>query len=290
MLLKTGGRRHTNPPDCEMEEKMSFNWINPNEISFQCILLMDRYMIRQICGQDCADDEAYFKSLSIALAYNDAVAWYCRTKAPETAGVVEKLVAAAPGGCTGQQVRQAECFVLDRHDWAVVYIYPELMNRNCPYIYNWDREKLFELADFTDKVVLDVGAGTGRLSFAAALYARHVYASEPVERLREFMRDKILREKIRNVTVLDGMCHWLPYEDNTFDIVMSGHVVGDDYDGELAELERVVKSGGWILDCPGEEDRKSAPKRELLDRGFESFYYKGKTGGDIYRYRKQVLK
>lgn len=52
----------------------------------------------------------------------------------------------------------------------------------------------------------------------------------------------MLDEEIRNVTVLDGMCDWLPYEDDTFDIVMSGYVVGDDYDRELAELERVVKS------------------------------------------------
>ena len=81
-----------------------------------------------------------------------------------------------------------------------------------------------------------------------------------------------------------------PYEDNAFDIVMSGHVVGDDYDKELAELERATKSGGWILDCPGEDDRKAAPKQELLKRGFDSFYYVGKTGGDIYRYRKQVIK
>lgn len=269
---------------------MSFKWIDPNEISFQCILLMDRYLLRQICAQNSTYDEKYFRNLSIALAYNDAVAWYCRTKAPEIAGQVEKMIAAAPVGCTREQVRQAECFVLDRHDWAVVYVYPELMNRNCPYIRDWDKERLFELVDFTDKIVLDVGAGTGRLAFAAAQKARHVYASEPVDRLREFMRDKITREEIRNVTVLDGMCDWLPYEDDTFDIVMSGHVVGDDYDRELAELERVVKSGGWILDCPGEDDRGSAPDQEMLGRGFEQFYYVSKTGGDIYRYRKQMLK
>ncbi len=269
---------------------MSFNWINPNEISFNCILMMDRYLIRHICAGGGADDEEYLKSLSIALAYNDAVAWYCKTMAPEVAGQVEKMISAAPEGCTEEQVRRAERFVLHRHEWAVVYVYPELMNRNCPYIYDWDEERLFELADFTDKIVLDVGAGTGRLAFAAARRARRVYASEPADRLREFMRDKIARDRIENVTVLDGKCDWLPYEDNTFDIVMSGHVVGDDYDRELAELERVVKDGGWILDCPGEDDRKACPKQELLERGFAYFYYVGKTGGDIYRYRKQVKK
>ena len=152
------------------------------------------------------------------------------------------------------------------------------------------KSEVLELADFTDKVVLDVGAGSGRLAFAAARKAKSVYASEPVDRLREFMRDKIRKEGIQNVTVLDGTCDRLPYEDNTFDIVMSGHVVGDDYEKELGELTRVVKNGGWILDCPGEDDRQASLKQELLERGFEYFYYKSRNGGDVYRYRKQIFK
>ena len=269
---------------------MSFNWIDPTEYSFNCILLMDKFIIRQICTASWYDEE-YLKNLSIALAYNPVVAWYCKEKAPEIANDVNKLTAAAPMGCTKEYVRKAECFILDRHDWAVVYAYPDVMNKNCPYIYNWDKERLFELTDFTDKVVLDVGAGTGRLTFAAAEKARYVNADEPVDRLREFMREKIKRKQIHNVTVLDGFCDCLPYEDNTFDIVMSGHVIGDDYDKEISELERITKNGGWILDCPGEDDRKKdTPDQNLTKRGFEYLYYLGKTGGDIYRYRKQVVK
>ena len=71
---------------------------------------------------------------------------------------------------------------------------------------------------------------------------------------------------------------------------MSGHVVGDDYEKELGELTRVVKNGGWILDCPGEDDRQASLKQELLERGFEYFYYKSRNGGDVYRYRKQIFK
>lgn len=146
--------------------------------------------------------QTYFQNLGIALAHNPAVAWYCKEKVPEIAEHVEKLIAAAPNGCTKEQIRQAECMVLGRHDWAVVYVYPEIMNQNCPYIYNWDKRKFFE----------------------------------------------------------------------------------------LAELGRITKSGGWILVCPGEDDRKAVPEQEMLKRGFEYFYYVGKTGGDIYRYRKQVIK
>ena len=187
---------------------------------------MDRHNIRLIRTQSFGDEEEYFQNLGVALAYNPAVAWYCKKKAPEIAGHVEKLIATAPNGCTKEWIRQAECYVLDQYDWAVVYVYPEIMNQNCPYINNWDKRK----------------------------HARFTPAS--LWRLRDFMRKKIEQEEIRNVAVLDGMCDCPPYEDSTIDIVMSGHVLGDDYDKELAELERVTKSGGWILDCPGENDRK----------------------------------
>lgn len=197
---------------------MSNHWINPKEISFNCILLMDRWLVRYLCS---SGEKTYNDNLGIALAHNPAVKWYCKAKAPEVSETVERLVKQVPSDFSTEEVKEAECFVLDRMDWAVVYVFPQLMNSNCPYIYNWDKKRLFELADFNDKIVLDVGSGTGRLAFAAAQKAKHVYASEPVDELREYMRDKIKREGIQNVTVLDGTVACLPYEDSTFDIVMS---------------------------------------------------------------------
>jgi ubiquinone/menaquinone biosynthesis C-methylase UbiE len=172
----------------------------------------------------------------------------------------------------------------------VVYAYPDLMDTQCDFIYAWDKARLFELCDLTGKVALDVGSGSGRLAFAAAERARHVYASEPVDMLREYLRDKVRREHIGNVTVVDGTVEAIPYPDGMFDVVMSGHVVGDNLDAEIAELMRVTKNGGWILDCPGERNNKSEPNRALMDRGWEMFHYVSSLGGDVYRYRKQIYK
>ena len=170
---------------------------------------------------------------------------------------------------------------------SMVYLYPETMNKNCEYIYDWDKQRLYELADFDGKIVLDVGAGTGRLTFAAAPKAKHIYASEPVDRLREFMRDEIKRQGIKNITVLDGICEWLPYEDNTFDIVMSGHVLADDWDKEIAEQARVCKPRGWLLDCSGDNDE---PKSELVKRGWEEVRYTDSSGTLMFNYRKRIKK
>lgn len=268
---------------------MKFNWINAEELAFNSFLLMDRWLVRMICNNYLYWPE-FIDNLGIALAYNPTVAWYFVHRSPESKSVIDKLIAIAPKNLCVNEVRKAEVFVMGAMETSVIYAYPEIMEKNCDYIYDWDKRYLFELADFTDKLVLDVGSGTGRLAFAAAEKAKRVYASEPTDMLREYMRDKIKRENINNVIVVDGTVEQIPYEENTFDIVMSGHVVGDDYDHEIDELARVVKNGGFIIDCIGEDNRKRKPDEELLKRGFESFYHISKTGGDIYRYRKMVIK
>jgi len=164
------------------------------------------------------------------------------------------------------------------------------MEEKCDYIRGWNNEHLFKLADFTGKTVLDVGAGSGRLTFAAAEKAAWVYASEPVGTLRDFMRDKIKEKSIKNVRVLDGIITELPFPDNIFDIVMSGHVVGDDWDNEIAEITRVCKNGGWLLNCPGDSEGDLKPCTELTSRGWEELHYIGSYGYDVHIHRKKVIK
>jgi hypothetical protein len=72
-----------------------------------------------------------------------------------------------------------------------------------------------------------------------------------------------------------------------FDIAISDYAVGDDHEIEITEFTRVVRNGGYIIDCPGDDDfKRKGPDSELLKRGFEYFYHKSSLGGDIYRYRK----
>lgn len=274
---------------------MSYNWINAEDFSINSILLMDRWMLQQLVGLGDSNrydkDSKYRELLGIIVAYNPAVYWYFINKSPEASERIEKLRASAPENLSAEEVRKSEIELLNMIDAFIVYLYPDVMNANCPYIRDWDKEKLLSIVDFTDKVVLDIGSGTGRLAFAAATKAKKVYASEPVDRLREYMRDKIAKEGITNVVVLDGTIEAIPFEDSTFDIVMSACVLGLDYEREIASLERVVKNGGYIIDCMGEDDRKiEAPRQPLLDAGFQWSHYISKNGGDVYRYWKKVTK
>jgi SAM-dependent methyltransferase len=271
---------------------MSLNWINPSDYSFNSFLLSERFQIRLMfnsCGWRNNKDE-WKRSMGIALNANSAVKWYFKRRCPEYSTLIEEITANAPAVTDAGLIREAEIYILLSVEDFTIYTTPEVMAENCDFIRGWNKERLFELADLTGKVVLDTGAGSGRLTFAAAEKAAWVYASEPVGTLREFMRDKIAEESIKNVRVLDGLLPDLPFPDNLFDVVMSGHVVGDDWDNELAELIRVCKNGGWLLDCPGDSERNMKPCGELTSRGWEELHYVGNYGKDVYIHRKQIIK
>ncbi len=271
---------------------MSLNWINPEDFSFNSFLLMERFQIRLMmdsCGW--RNEKAEWRyNMGVALNANPVVKWYFEHKCPECTAVVRDLTASAPTCTDAVEVRKAEVYVLASVEDFVIYTRPEMMETCCDFIKGWDKKRLYELADFKGKIVLDVGSGSGRLAFAAAELASEVYASEPVETLRQYMRMIITQKGIQNMRVLDGMADALPFPDNSFDIVMSGHVVGDDYETEIAELTRVCKPGGWLLDCPGDSLFDMKLDEKEVSFGFKPIQYKGFFGKDVYCYRKQVLK
>ena len=263
----------------------NIGWINTEEYSFDCMLLMERFQIRLMLESLSGETE---EAMAAALKANPKAAWLFERKCPEMAERVKTLAAQAPESLTAEQIRTAEIRVMDEFEDFVVYTTPEVMEKQCDFIYGWNRERLYELCSLEGKTVLDVGSGTGRLAFAAAEKAAFVAASEPVDTLREFIRDEIARRGIRNMRVCDGLCHSLPFPDQCFDVVMSGHVVGDFFREEVDELARITKPGGWLLDVPGDQRRETGRNEQLLADGWEELAYTGSFGMTTYRYRRQV--
>lgn len=284
---------------------MIYHWINAEEFSMETILLFDRRVIRYIMSENAWYNNGqrdYKTDMAKALSRYPYVVQFCKRKAPECAGFLKELEAInAAGflkeirgidaaGISEAEARRAEAAILSALEPFVVYAYPEVMEQ-LGYIRNWSPERLYALAEFKEKLVLDIGSGTGRLAFAAAARAKRVYASEPCDVLREYMRDKIRQNGITNMKVLDGEVTNLPYEDNTFDIVMAGHVASDWYEEGLAEMTRVVKDGGVLVCCNGDDEvKRKAPEEELVRGGFEYFVQESCEGGVIYDYRKVVHK
>lgn len=271
---------------------LGLGWIDADDYSFNAFLLMERFQIAHMFNQSGwrNNNDEWKHNMGIALNANPAVKWYFINRCPECTGIVEDLSKNAPNTTDLNEIRNAEVYSLASVEDFIVHTTPEVMFEKCDYIRGWNKQRLFDLVDLNQKVVLDVGAGSGRLTFAAAEKAKWVYASEPVRTMREFIRDEIARKNIKNIRVLDGFITELPFPDDTFDIVMQGHVLGDDWDNEIAEITRVCRSGGWLLNCPGDSERVYSPCIELTSRGWEEIHYIGSYGKDVFIHRKRVVK
>ena len=90
--------------------------------------------------------------------------------------------------------------------------------------------------------VLDLAAGTGKLTFALARTGARVVAVEPVERMRA-----ALAESLPDVTVMDGVAEAIPLRDAAVEAVTVGQAFHwFDGDAALAEIHRVLKPGGRL--------------------------------------------
>jgi SAM-dependent methyltransferase len=100
-------------------------------------------------------------------------------------------------------------------------------------------------------VVLDAGAGAGRVTLPLARRARKVYAMDPSPPLLNILDGKLSSAGMRNVELVRGVFRRVPLPDNSVDAVVSCSAFGmqDARGGErgLDELMRVTRPGGRIL-------------------------------------------
>lgn len=146
---------------------------------------------------------------------------------------------------------------------------------------------LDELPVRSDAEVLDVGAGTGKLTRVLAARYAHVTAVEPLDGMRA-----ILRRVLPEATALAGSAEDIPLGDASVDAVFAGQAfhwfANDD---AVRELGRVLRPGGIValvwnepvdpsplpaayhayleeLHAPSlERAQQGEPWRELLERG-----------------------
>ncbi len=135
--------------------------------------------------------------------------------------------------------------------WELLYrLEPELYDRLVsaerlhPGVLGW-------LPDDVERIV-EVGAGTGRLTLELSRRAQEVVAVEPAAPLRQLLNRKLLRVDHRHrVRVTHGFFDDLPVTDDCADLVVacSAFTAATAHGGEagLAEMERVCRPGGCVV-------------------------------------------
>lgn len=182
-----------------------------------------------------------------------AIQRFLAHKHPPVASYLEGILAQHEP--VGSDEELAGC--ADNVVWTIADL---LVYNKCPEFYDgmgfhqWDLREITNITPLDGKIVIDGGAGTGRVALEAARTARYVFAVEPVTRLRQFMREKATRQGQDNVYVIDGFLHAIPLPDDFADVLITSHALGWQLEDELREFERVVKTDGWVIHCPGTAD------------------------------------
>ncbi len=201
------------------------------------------------------------------------------------ADVMTEHAPAAPGDLAA--CRQA--LVWELADWITYQRAPELYDIGVQV--DWDIAAVAEKVDLEGKVVIDAGAGTGRVAFDAAAAAQHVYAVEPVARLRRYMRQKAASVGLDNLFVLDGFLHAIPLPTGTADVLLTCQAIGWRVDEELHEIRRILKPGGTAVHLFGAASASSMASSplhaQLVASGYQpDTYQKGPV--QILEYWKRI--
>jgi SAM-dependent methyltransferase len=244
---------------------MPLHWIDAENLSFNTMLLLERVQLSWLPGW--VPDAP----LAIALKANPVVEWYMRNKCPEIQKWLDHVMSLpeASKRFRKEKIRRAEEFILYMINDLVVYAVDPDIYDGMEFL-KYPDSVLTGLVDFSGKKVVDVGSGTGRLAFVAAEKgAAWVYAVEPVGNLRRFLKEKAQRLGYQNFSAVDGLITSIPFEDGFADVVLAGHVFGDNFEGELAELKRVTRPGGMVILCPGSSRSEDPTHQFLVERGIQ---------------------
>ena len=242
---------------------VNLGWLDIKDIDFNALLFLEPLHIRYLATQKPT------RALGTTLSHHPAIRWYLEQKHPPIADLIAHCLTLAKPNPSNEELRQAELEVLTgMQDWLIYLLEPERYDQL--EFLAWDDDSLLCMADFKDKIVLDVGSGTGRLAFTIAPFAKVVYAIEPVQNLRQYLYKKREKLSVKNLYPIDGTITQIPFPDNFADILMAGHVFGDSPEREYQEICRVVRYGGKILLHPGTNaNAENDAHRFLVAKGFE---------------------
>ena len=144
------------------------------------------------------------------------------------------------------------------------------------YLNSFEQDKLIPLLrDVEDKKVLDIGAGTGRLTMMLAKLGAEVTAVDVSKKMLEALNKKCVQAKLRVTTIL-GNAEKLAFENKTFNVVIAAFLIVHlkDLRKFFDEAYRVLKDGGTFVVTNINQKDPPLVKIKNGDILIESFYHR----------------
>jgi SAM-dependent methyltransferase len=170
------------------------------------------------------------------------LARHLRLRAPEAAPRIDALLAAHGPIPAAALIGVHEAVVWEVADLVAYERAPALYDERSGIPFA--PVAVTSLAPLAGAVVVDVGAGTGRVALALAPLARQVVAVEPVAALRRYLRRRAAGAGVGPLLVTDGFLDAVPLPAESADVLVTCHAIGWRLDAELAEIHRVLRRGG----------------------------------------------
>ncbi len=154
------------------------------------------------------------------------------------------------------------------------------------YLDGFEKDKLLPLlGDLNGKNVLDVGAGTGRLTLRLAKLGADVTALDVSEEMLEEIKKKLKRNLSHlrqgyggqaEIKMVVGDCESLQFDDESFDVVVATFLVVHlkDLKRFFDEVYRVLKPGGKFLVTNINQKRPPEIKTKQGMIEIESYYHR----------------
>lgn len=105
------------------------------------------------------------------------------------------------------------------------------------------------LQPHSDAHLLDLGCGAGHASFAAAAVVKSVVSYDLSAQMLTVVSQAAADKKLMNIEVKQGLAESLPFDDRSFDVVISRYSAHHWHDvGQaLREVKRVLRPGGKVI-------------------------------------------
>ena len=209
----------------------------------------DLYLLES-CDLESLHERVTHRALAAVIHANPALQDVWRTHYPKLGLFMDKVTSAyGPASNQKELDSLTDKIIWELAELLVYHRYPEIYDERATIA--WDFEELTKEGPLNDRVVVDVGAGTGRIAFQAAPLARWVFAVEPVSSFRRFMRERIRHDGIKNLYVVDGLLSDIPLPDQFVDVLATCQAIGWSLLEELREIERVMRPSGVSIHFSG---------------------------------------